>query len=349
MTTVTPLLEPQVDESPVDLEIARIGCLLAGTDPGIQSRLPVLELTADALGLTRFETDLLALAMAVELDDETATEVSRLLASDDPRPTVGLALSLLPDAHWDALAPDSPLRSWCLIDLHGNDPLVTRRIVIDERVVNHLLGIPGSDARLRGVISEMPGGDLAAPSQLQIADDLADRIAGSPRPCLVHLTGPDHAAMRVVTTTIAAGIGADPMLVATPALPGPGLLLHETVRLVDREWILAGRMPVIVGEDESMSCQSFLDSTVAPVVVMIGGPLAHRPDRRDLITANVPLPGTAEQRGLWKASLGRWDEDIATAVEDVSQGHRLGATAIAAVAHQLADGDPITPDRKSVV
>src|SRR5690349_3891646 len=70
---------------------------------------PAVDRLARLFGLSGFERQLVLLAAAVELDGDLAALAARL-QQGDPRPTFGLALAALPDAHWDALAPRSPLR-----------------------------------------------------------------------------------------------------------------------------------------------------------------------------------------------------------------------------------------------
>ena len=66
-------------------------------------------------GLSDFESDILVLCAAMELDAECARVVSQL--QGEAAPTFSLALAALPAAHWSALMPDSPLRRWGLIHL----------------------------------------------------------------------------------------------------------------------------------------------------------------------------------------------------------------------------------------
>ena len=87
---------------------------------------PALDRMTRLFGLTPFERQLLVLSASVELDGEIAALAAALQLTDDPHPTFGLALAALPDAHWDALAPLSPLRRRRLVELGAGPTLASR-------------------------------------------------------------------------------------------------------------------------------------------------------------------------------------------------------------------------------
>src|SRR5262249_57423532 len=78
---------------------------------------PAVDRLTRLFALSPFERQLLLLAAAVELDGDVAALAADLQRTGDPRPTFGLALAALPGAHWDALAPRSPLRRGRLLEL----------------------------------------------------------------------------------------------------------------------------------------------------------------------------------------------------------------------------------------
>ncbi|HYA09266.1 MAG TPA: hypothetical protein VEG24_06720, partial [Gaiellaceae bacterium] len=97
------------------LEANRLGLPAPDSEPRDEEFEPAVDRLARLLGLTPFERQVLLLAAAVELDGEIA-ELVAALQDGEPRPTFGLALAVLPGAHWDALAPRSPLRRWRLLE-----------------------------------------------------------------------------------------------------------------------------------------------------------------------------------------------------------------------------------------
>jgi hypothetical protein len=276
---------------------------------------PAIDRLSRLFALSPFERNLLLLAAAVELDGEIAALVAELQGGDDPRPTFGLALALLPDAHWDALAPGSALRWWRLVALGPGHTLATRPLRIDERVLHLLAGVEGLDEQLDGVM-HIPPVVPVAPSQRRAAEVLAHTVAAAGAPVVVHVDGEDVDARLGVAQELALALDLLPLCVRAGGDP-------SLARLVDREAVLLGGLPVLEAPD-------FLGLLEAPVVVVLGDPPA-RVDGRIVLHRSVDLPEPAEQRALWRTALG--DDD---AIEEVAQHFRLSAAAVDAVGRELA-------------
>ncbi len=149
------------EQGPLVAEVGHVRALLEAYRDGTPRPQPPLQATefepaidslTRLLGLTTFERQLLLLAAAVELDGDVAALVSTLQNGADPRPTFGLALGVLPHAHWDALAPRAPLRRLRLLEPGSGPTLASRPLGIDERVLHYLTGIDAPDERLDGVV-----------------------------------------------------------------------------------------------------------------------------------------------------------------------------------------------------
>jgi hypothetical protein len=79
---------------------------------------PALDILTRAFRLSPFEREVLLLAAAPELD----SSFGKLFAEvqGDPLrtfPTFSLALATLPDPHWSAISPASPLRRFRLVEI----------------------------------------------------------------------------------------------------------------------------------------------------------------------------------------------------------------------------------------
>jgi hypothetical protein len=97
---------------------------------------PALHMLAMRFGLSEFESHLLLLCAAMELDSGTASLCAR--AHGDPEwraPSFALALTLFEDAAWDVLSPERPLRFWRLIEIiqSSGQPLTSSILRADER------------------------------------------------------------------------------------------------------------------------------------------------------------------------------------------------------------------------
>jgi hypothetical protein len=167
---------------------------------------PAVDRVTRLFGLTPFERHLLLLAAAVELDGDIAALAASVQHAEDPHPTFGLALTALPDGHWDALAPRSPLRRWRLIETGAGPTLASRPVRLDERILHCLTGVQAWDARLDGVLRTAVRVRIA-PSQERIAVELAHTVAAAGPRVLARIDGDDADARLGVAQALAAAFG----------------------------------------------------------------------------------------------------------------------------------------------
>lgn len=118
---------------------------------------PPLYQIVDIFGLSSFERDVLLLCAGIELDARLAPGCAS--AQGDPQrnfPTFSLSLAALPEPHWSALSPLSPLRYWRLIHTEAGRELTRGRLTIDERILHFLVGVNHLDAELAGLVRPLP-------------------------------------------------------------------------------------------------------------------------------------------------------------------------------------------------
>ena len=296
---------------------------------------PAADRLARLLGLSPFERQVLLLAAAVELDGELAALVHELQDGGDPRPTFGLALAVLEDPHWDAIAPRSPLRRWRLVEPQPGPTLASRPLRIDERILHHLTGIDAPDERLDGVLRIAAGAPLLAAAQRRLSEELARTAVAAGERVVVRLDGEDADARLGVAQGLA--LARHALVIRAAALPAAGPELSELARLVDREALLLGGLPIVDADGaHDQSVAAFVDELEAPVVALVGETTA-RISGRVALQRSVQMPTPAEQRELWTQALG---EPVARAlaprIEEVAQHFRLSAAAVDAVARELA-------------
>jgi len=350
VTAVLPVREPthaELERAPLLAEVAHVRTLLEAFRDGVEAppddgRKPVrFEPSADRLGrllrLSPFERQLVLLTAAVELDGDAAALVAALQDGANPRPTFGLALSALPEAHWDALAPGSPLRRWRLVELGAGPTLASRPLRLDERVLHYLTGIDASDERLDGVLRAAGDRLPLAPSQERIAVELARTVTRAGRRVVVWLDGDDAEARLGVAQALAFALDRVPLVVRAAALPPPGPDLAALARLVDREALLVDGLPVLDATGGAAAGPvTLLDELEAPVTVVVGESAGHAAGRIAL-HRSVQLPAPAEARELWTAALGEpVARSLARPIEEVAQHFLLSAAAVGAVARELA-------------
>jgi vesicle-fusing ATPase len=282
-----------------------------------------------AFGLSDFERDVVALTAAVELDGEIGSAVARLQCLTDPRPSFGLALAVLPDGHWDALAPGRPLRHWRLIELGGGPTLATRAVAQDEHVLHWLTGVSATDAALAALIRPQSEMELTG-AQQELADELAEIAGALTGGVLIRLAGDDADARLGVAHRIAAVFGLTPLVlrddVAIDDVP-------RIARLVDRAALLHRQLPVVIGD-------RIADQIQTRLVIALGDG-ADTPGRTT-VRREVRLPEPADQRAIWSRALAR--PDLANTVEELAAHYRLSARTVYALAAEYAAGDQ-TPER----
>ena len=134
-------------------EIERLRARIEHADAAVASaqaawehaRPPAIDHICEMFQLSPFERDVLLLSAGVELDAQFAA----LCADGDV--TLGLALAMLDDAHWNALPPSAALRRWRLIRLQDRGTLARSALRIDERILHFLLGIEHLDADVAAI------------------------------------------------------------------------------------------------------------------------------------------------------------------------------------------------------
>jgi hypothetical protein len=283
-------LEPRLAAAEADLADARRQA----------SRPNGLDQLADGLGLSDFERAVLLLTSGPELVGAVADELAAV--HGEPCPTFGLALSLLPGAHWSALTPAAPLRRWRLLQLADPASVTRARLTVDERVLHHLLGADYLDPELAVIARPVePRSDL--PDSLSTA---ADQVAGAWRERrIAMLEGPQPPNLFCVTATAAERSGFTLYTVFVDDLPASTSDRDRVLRLMERETVLAGAAwgfdVDAARTDESRAAVQALCGLDAPVALLgAADPVAGAPERVPVRVPRLPIPErvAALQRAL---------------------------------------------------
>ena len=244
-----------------------------------------LDRLAAGFGLTPFERRVLVLAAGPELVAVVADEIEA--AGEDPRPTFGLALSVLPEPHWGALSPRAPLRRWELVRL-ANPPSLTRSpLAVDERVLHHLLGVDYLEPELAAVARPVAAIRAGAEALAGPADAVCAAWEGRR---LVSLSGPQPENLAQVAALAAERSRRSLLLVAAADLARPPLERERLLRLIEREAVLgacAWAIDLDAGRGEDLAgLLRALAGLDAPAVVLGTGHDA----RLAAAAAHIPVP-----------------------------------------------------------
>jgi hypothetical protein len=310
---------------------------------------PELARLAKAFGLSAFEQGVLLLASAMELDASVGTACAA--AQRDPRrayPTFGLALAALPEPHWSALLPSSPLRRWRLVEVDTADSLTAGRLRLDERVLHHLTGLSYLDHRLRGLVEAARSLDELPESQAATAGRIAEMWSPA-RPLtswpVIQLCGTDSAEQQAVASAGCASLGLTVYVLRATDVPANASDRHSLATLWDREAMLAGVALLIeyhdfVAPEGVHAVTAFVEELQGPALLCRREPL--RLARRPAVRLDV-APATAdEQRLLWQAALGPQAERLNGHIRRLVTHFRMsvpGIRAASAVAQALDGAD----------
>jgi hypothetical protein len=324
------------------------GSPLLAIDPASSDPPPALALLARRLGLTEFESHILLLCAAMELDTRTGSLCARAMQdAARPFPTFALALTLFDRPAWDAMSPERPLRYWRLIEINqpGAQPLVTSALKADERIVNYLKGLNYLDDRLAPLVT--PVAREAAPlpvSQQQTSDALAEYLARAretAHPPVLQLLGADGQSKLLVAERAAARLGLLLHRIGADTLPAHGPDLETFARLWQREGAL---LPLALYIDAAD-----VDRTSGPAAGAVQR-LCKRgmgavfldtrqqwPDLgRGALAFDVAKPTPAEQHAAWTDALGAAARDTASRLAGQFNFNLPSIQAIAAGAHARA-------------
>ncbi len=300
------------DHAPAPCESSKVD------EAAFAQRAPAIEFLSQAFGLSQFERALLLLCAAPELDQECADIYAT--AQADPsrsRPTFGLALAVLPGAHWSALAPDGALRRWRLIELSTGAMLTAAALQIDERVLHFLLGVDRLDERLAHLVRVLPLTQRRqlAPSHAQIASDIAalwsSQTVLSDMP-LVQLCGQADDCLPILAAAAheCATRGA---LLSAELAPSGALEMNAFLRLWEREALLSNLGVLVLEREEPPAASADDRRAPAPglnhLLERATGRVALTGRQRATVTARATMtievghPTAAEQRLVWGSAL----------------------------------------------
>ncbi|MCL4436309.1 MAG: ATP-binding protein [Thaumarchaeota archaeon] len=290
---------------------AYIAKLLPGEKPrwNNKSSPPAIDHLCTIFGLSDFERSILLLCAAAELDSEVPTLCAK--AQGNPAaayPTFSLALAALPDAHWSALTPASPLRRFKLIGLYGSPqmPITKCQLQIEERILHYLTGISYLDQSLRGLMESIRAGAPLSESQKKTGELILQEWKQGKRLFSFQLTGSDETSKKIVANWVCNQLGLQLWQMPSELIPSKPEDVESLAQLWTRESVLFNAGLYISSPEiepatqktvkrfaERLDCAVFLSTTEQ-------WPSLNRPT----ISLEVSKPTKPEQRNFWKSLLG---------------------------------------------
>jgi ATP-dependent 26S proteasome regulatory subunit len=296
---------------------------------------------AKLFGLSNFETELLVLCAAVELDSTIAGLCAELHGDPRrPRPSFGLAMTVLPGAHWSALTPAAPLRTWQLLTPSGGELLARSPLAIDERVLHLIAGVDELDARLSAVLSPLdPALHRSAPEHAGDLAAVARALAAGP---LVELCGADRHTLIALGAAAAERAGLRPQLLRAADIPDELEQRRLLARLWEREALLGTNALLIELTDEARVIErasAFASLLSAPALLLSEQPL-NIATLRPIVRHTLAPASAAEQQRIWGLALGPHTAALNGALPRLAAQFSLPPAAIHAATAEALSGQP---------
>jgi hypothetical protein len=273
---------------------------------------PALEQLCQKFGLTEFEQSILAFCAAVEIDLRFPKLCAEVHGTEHQyNPTFGLALSALPNPHWSALAPDSPLRYWKLLELDSVDTLTNTSLHIDERILHYLVGVKTTDPLLTGT-TELCQETKELTLSHQI---LAERIEalwqfGSSPDVLpiIQLSGSEIEDKIDIAQAVCDRFERRVSILSCHRIPLNSKELESFIRRLQRECILECKALLLNCDDidssdklQQASINQLLEEFKGFLIIMTLSPFQGV--KRQMIRFDVPKPEPQEQLIAWETSV----------------------------------------------
>lgn len=318
-------------------------------DPELQTTEPpmmahetpsALDALCEWFQLSPFERAILLLCAGIELDREFA--ILCAAAHGDPTlnyPTFSLALARFSDAHWSALAPDSALRHWQLIEVEAGRMLTFSPLRIDERILHYLLGITYLDKRLLDLLHPLSLTHSLPPSHLRIAEELTSiwtSAAEHETMPVMHLYGTEQSSQHDIAVIACSMLHQQVFQLAAVALPTQPSELAHFLHLWTRETIL-GDCALLLDCHTLEQTDTYRMSMIAQMIktnkglLIIASRERHAFSLRQLLTFEVNKPTSAEQKALWQTLLPNYTAALDEEIDRLVVHFHLGTDAIAAV------------------
>ncbi len=282
-------------------------------------------------GLTPVDTMVLALAAAQEFAPE---------ALGDHRAIFGSAIALFGEEARVALCPQGALRRWRMLDLEGKGVLAERALRIDERILNHLLGIDYLDARLEGLVDPLPDPPALTGAELDLFRRVAPLWVAEPDtgwPCL-QLCGQQADALRAFAAALAAPAGQRVLRLMRADIPRTAYERTVLARLCDREMALSHAVLLIEGDgtsEDASNAAAFVDALLGAVIVAGRDGLAL--ERRHRVRIDMPPQTPDSQRAMWAQTLGPQEALLGDGLDRLSEQFELDGDGIRAAAAMAGD------------
>jgi hypothetical protein len=287
---------------------------------------------SEVLGLNSFERDLLLLCAAVELDPSIAGLCAKI--QENPRqaqPTFGLALKVLPNPDWKALAPQAPLHHWHLVEWEAGQGPMNAPLRVNERILHFLVGVNHMDVRLQPLLDLRESGSWTVGEHQKLAGRMAVAAEKMENRPVLQLDGDDIPGHEHVAALASRNLGLGLYSIRAEDIPAAPVELKTFSDLWERESrLLPAALLVLCGDSAvSSSVGRFVERLEGVVFVSGRDPIKSR---RLVIRLKADKLSASEQKLLWQQALGPDAQSLNGSLDTLTGQFRLSAGNILAAA-----------------
>jgi hypothetical protein len=309
-----------------------------------------VEKLREIFGLTEFEIDVVLLCAGSAIDRRFPAALSALQPGS-PLPTFGLAASVLEKPHWSAFSRMRPLRYWRLIEI-GAGGLLQAPLVIDERILQYLLGVPAADEQMELVIHPLAGGEEQAEDASDEFQEVTARGALHWRRAskgTILLSGDRVSERTELFHAMCRAAGLHAWVLDTVDLPEIAADRERLARAYSREAALRPAALLVRTErlENAWLLESWLRRVSAPVAVDVE--VGSAADRLSGLRLAAPAMTAAERKAQWQMRLGDISPELGGELDAMVDAFALDAKEIRETAEAIeeeaaldsaAGGDP---------
>ncbi|MCY7399442.1 MAG: ATP-binding protein [Nocardioides sp.] len=352
---VTTESEPALDES-IRVLGNRLDLLEEQMAAG--SGRPALRVLSTVAGLSPEEEELLLVAAAPALDGSFARDCAELHQDgrrDHATPQLALEL-VFPEptrrlVAADHLMPHGTLRLLRLVELADEDdePLLLRRLSVDDRMADYLRGVNRPDAALEPFLQPLHStGDSTHAESLseRVVELLQQDTAHWPT---VNLIGAPDAGSEAVVDRVCAALGLRPWLLDLERLSH--LEPRERTALLSRlaRETLLGWLALVVDTGtargdagQARAIGQLVDELACPLFLLSQD--RWPTESREVRVVHLTRPSVGEQRTLWRAALDLHPHTVNGEIESIVHQFDFGPGTISQVVARAAydTAEPIT-------
>ncbi len=317
---------------------------------------PALTQLGDKFNLSPFESRILLLCVAVELDPIVGQLCADFYGNTELQyPTPFIAYNIFSDATWSAFNPSSPLIKWKLIELKTDKIFTKSAIKIDTSILLYLLGNSSEDPELQSIIKpvNLDSNHQTLPLShqrivAQIIEIRSRSTEFSTENSVIVLCGDDRRAKTDIAARAASVSGSIinqislSWLAATLNSPTSELNLETFITLSTRFARLTDSFFLINCDDINLAepteiklLNQLLEQSLNPIIILSLTPL-NLADH-STIAIDVPKLTPDEQATIWHLHLGETVSELGEYIDSLTNQFNLPATAIElACLHSLA-------------